>query len=362
MRRLNTTPLLQHSHRAPSSAAPFLLPSIDLPKIPKFERKSTGHLSEKLLGDVLVAFGVTLGVAPFISVVDKAIVQRANGSHSIISSAVASVQSMARNPIAYVKSPMFLMMWGVYGVTYSTANSLKTIVEHQEHDRKTRESRQGISQDSSSSSNAGKMAVFTGTTIVNSAVSLLKDKAYAKMFGTSGAASTVPMVTYGLWMTRDLMVVGSSFILPEVVGKKLQDEYNLNKDDALQISQLTVPIATQLFAAPVQLLGLDFYNRPLSSMGYAEAAVERTRFLANGFWSVVGARVARIFPAYSIGGVFNTKLRDQWRDHLIQKEIQQMEQTQDSFIQAGNGEPSRWSRNGENVITVLKHNQNRFYT
>lgn len=315
------TPLLMHRHRAPSAAAPFLLPSINLPT---FERKTSTHLGEKILGDVMVAFGVTLGVAPFMTVVDKAIVQRANGSHSILSSAAESLKGMARNPIAYTKSPMFLMMWGVYGLTYATANSLKTITEHQEHSRKTQESRQGIA--SSSSSSAGKMAVFSGTALVNSASSLLKDKAYAKMFGTS-TASSMPTITYALWATRDLMVVGSSFILPELVGKKLEQDYDMNKDDALKVSQLTVPIATQFLAGPVQLLGLDFYNRPLSNLGYAEAAVERTRFLANGFWSVVGARVARIFPAYSIGGVFNTKFRDAWRDRLIHQEIHRSEGT-----------------------------------
>ena len=315
------TPLIMHK-------TSFELPSVNVPKIPKFDQQNvSSNLGEKLLGDVMVAFGVTLGVAPFISIVDKAIVQRANGSHSILSSAAESLKIMARNPVAYVKSPMFLMMWGVYATTYSTANSLKTIVEHQEQYRKMEQSRQGIHQDSSSS-NAGKMAIFCGTTLVNSTTSLLKDKAYAKMFGTAGAASSVPLVTYGLWATRDLMVVGSSFILPELVGNKLQEEYGMNKDDALRISQLTVPIATQFVAGPVQLLGLDFYNRPLATMGYAEAAVERTRFLAQGFWPVVAARVARIAPAYSIGGVFNTKLRDAWRDRLIQKEIHQLEGSQ----------------------------------
>ncbi len=316
------TPLLQHSHKAPSTSAPFLLErSINVPHIPKFE--SSSHLGEKLLGDVLVAFGVTLGVAPFISVVDKAIVQRANGSQSILSSTAESVRTMARNPIAFVKSPMFLMMWGVYGVTYATANSLKTITEHKDHERRRNESRRLLRD--STSSPSSEMTVFAGTTVVNSAVSLLKDKAYAKMFASSSSApSSMPLITYGLFATRDLMVIGSSFILPELVGKKLEEKYLLDKNEALKISQLTVPIATQFFAAPVQLLGLDFYNRPLSGATFAEAAVERTRFLASGFWSVVGARVARIFPAYSIGGVFNTKFRDEWRGRLIQKEIRQL--------------------------------------
>ena len=260
------TPLIQHSHKAPSTSAPFLLErSIKVPQIPKFG--SSTHLGEKLLGDVLVAFGVTLGVAPFVSVVDKAIVQRANGSHSILSSAAESVRTMARNPIAFVKSPMFMMMWGVYGVTYATANSLKTITEHQDHERKRNESRR-LHRDSSSPPSS-EMTVFTGTTIVNSASSLLKDKAYARMFASSsGVASSMPLVSYGLFATRDLMVVGSSFILPELVAKRLEQEYQLDKKEALRISQLSVPIATQFFVAPVQLLGLDFYNRPMSGASF----------------------------------------------------------------------------------------------
>ena len=68
------------------------------------------------------------------------------------------------------------------------------------------------------------------------------------------------------------MVVGSSFILPELVAKRLEQEYQLDKKEALRISQLSVPIATQFFVAPIQLLGLDFYNRPMSGASFAEAA------------------------------------------------------------------------------------------
>jgi hypothetical protein len=236
------------------------------------------------------------------------------------------LKNIARNPVAYIKSPFFLLMWGVYAATYTTANSLKTIVEHREHYKD--ESR----QDNVAPAH-GKMGIFIGTTIVNSGTSLLKDKTYAKMFGTTGAASSMPLITYGLWATRDLMVVGSSFVLPELVATKVQEQTDWNKAEALKFSQLTVPIATQFLAGPIQLLGLDFYNRPLREMGYAQASLERMRFLAGGFWSVVAARVARIAPAYSIGGVYNTKFRDAWRDHLIQKEIRFLESNQDASSQ-----------------------------
>ena len=52
--------------------------------------------------------------------VDKAIVQRAAGTHTILQSCVESLTSIFRNPVGYVKSPMFLMMWGVYASTYTT--------------------------------------------------------------------------------------------------------------------------------------------------------------------------------------------------------------------------------------------------
>lgn len=311
-------------------SAPLLMPSIAIPKMPSYPQLKpkvsdslvSSNLGEKLAGDVLVAVGVTFGVSPFITVVDKAVIQRAAGSHTMLASAAESLKTIARNPVAYIKSPFFLMMWGVYGATYSTANSLKTIVEHQEHYRKTHEETRH--KQSTSTNSHGKMGVFLGTTIVNSGCSILKDKTYAKMFGTAGAASSMPLITYGLWATRDLSVVGSSFVLPELVAHKLQEHTDWNKADALKFSQLTVPIATQFLAGPIHLLGLDFYNRPLQGMGYTEAALERARFLAGGFWPVVAARVARIAPAYSIGGVYNTKFRDMWRDRLIQKEIREL--------------------------------------
>lgn len=336
-----------------SMTAPLLLPSVastqtiripvDFHQLMKPKKSVTNQVSsnlgEKVVGDVLVAVGVSLGITPFITVVDKAIVQRAAGSHTILSSSRESLLTIARNPVAFVKSPMFFMMWGVYASTYATANSLKTIVEHEEYHRQSTEealqhTRPSSAQRSARENNTyGKMGIFLGTTVVNSGTSLLKDRAYAKMFGTTGAATSFPLITYGLWATRDLMVVGSSFILPEIVGKQLEAHTSLEKADALRISQLTVPIATQFLAGPCQLLGLDFYNRPLANMSHAEAAIERTRFLARGFSSIVAARVARIFPAYSIGGVYNTKFRDMWRDRLIQKEIRHLHNSDDAIHQ-----------------------------
>lgn len=309
---------------------------LDLPRniptmpIPKFETRfrnrssASSNLAEKLVGDVAIGTFVTFSIVPFLTVVDKAIVQSAARSHTMMASAAESLKSMARNPAAYVRSPLFLLMWATYASTYSTANGLKTLTEHYESHRS--DSSSESSKSATEFGTQSKFAVFLGTSVVNSAASLMKDRAYARMFGTSGAAASVPMVTLGLWATRDFLVVGSSFVLPDILGKHLQEEYNMKKSEAQTLSQLTLPVAAQFLAGPIQLLGLDFYNRPLANMSTGEVIVERARFLAKGFSSIVMARIVRIAPGYGIGGILNTQFRDAWRDRLLQKEIRQLEE------------------------------------
>lgn len=301
-------------------------PSIKIPTIDKITCRRTGkyvssNLSQKLLGDVVVGTGVTLAVTPFLTVVDKAIVQHAAGTHSLLSSGFETIKTMLRDPVAYAKSPTFLLMWAVYASTYSTANSLKTITEHREYYKSASDTEASRTTSDSQS----KLTVFFGTASVNSACSLMKDQAYARMFGTTGAATKMPMITYGLWASRDAMVVGSSFILPDMLTKKLVEEHGMDTLEAKRFSQMSLPVATQFLAGPVQLLGLDFYNRPLANLTFGEAFVDRTKFLMRGFVSVVSARIARIAPGYGIGGVLNSEYRDAWRDHLIQKEIEALD-------------------------------------
>lgn len=313
-------PLLLESPKIPKVSLPTL--TIERPFFRKREHVSS-NLGQKLMGDIAIGSAVTFSVVPFLTVVDTAIVRKAAGTHTMLSSAADSLATMMRNPAAYLKSPAFLFMWVTYAATYSTANSLKTIVEHRDYYNANVDPYKSTD---STSNNRNRMTVFLGTSIVNSGASLLKDRAYAKMFGTSGAAASVPLVSLGLWATRDFMVVGSSFVLPDILSKHLQEEYNVHKGDAQKVAQLTLPVMTQFLVGPIQLLGLDFYNRPLANLTVRDAFVERTRFLIQGFTSVVSARIIRIAPGYGIGGVLNTNLRDSWRDRLIQKEIQQLEE------------------------------------
>lgn len=281
---------------------------------------SSVPLGEKLLGDVLVGASVTFAVAPFLTVVDKAIVQSAAGSHTLLKSGFQSITGMLRNPVQYFKSPTFLLMWSVYAATYSTANSLKTLTEHQEYKEACN---RNPNQNTRQSAGFGKVGIFLGTATVNSGTSLLKDRAYARMFGTS-VQSSIPKMSYVLWMARDLSVVGSSFILPDIVSPKIVETYGMDQKVAQSVCQISLPIATQFVAGPLHFMGLDLYNRNLDGKSWREAIVDRSKALYRGFAAITTARVARIAPGYGIGGVLNTRYRDSWRDHLIQREIQSM--------------------------------------
>jgi hypothetical protein len=312
----------------------FTLTPMPDPSPVEADRSFPSNLREKLLGDVIIAFSVTGMIAPFLTVVDKALVQRSVGSHTIWSSGRESVIAMVQKPVAYFKSPTFLWMWATYALTYSAANSLRTWTEHQEYVAASRQ-RKNLVVESTASTNtttggtqnkpstSTTATLFVGVTMVNTSASLVKDRAYARMFGNAAAAS-VPPISYALWITRDFTVIGSSFILPGTVAAMLQESTSLKEKEALKIAQVATPMVAQLVAGPLHFVGLDCYNRNLDHMPFKLQVAERMKFLAGSFREVVAARMVRILPGYGVAGVWNTSLRGQWRDLLIRRQIQTM--------------------------------------
>jgi hypothetical protein len=75
---------------------------------------------------------------------------------------------------------------------------------------------------------------------------MLKDRYYASQFGTTVATSTkMPKVTYFLWGMRDCMVIGSSFILPDIMCDVLTRNSDVERTTALRISQFACPVLAQ---------------------------------------------------------------------------------------------------------------------
>lgn len=284
------------------------------------------NLVEKLLGDVLVAATVTAVAAPFLTIIDKALVQYSAASHTLLQSAAQTCSSIVRHPIHYIKSPTFLYMWATYASTYATANAICTGTEHASHVQRLQQEQQQQSttakqhqqQVSSSSSTTTTAITFLGTTAVNTSASLCKDRAYARLFGSVQAATAVvPLPSYMFWMMRDVTVIGSSFVLPVHVAKILHEKHDMTQADALRTAQIATPVAAQLVAGPLHFAGLDWYNRPSASVGTAQ----RLSAVYASLVPVIAARMARILPGYGIAGVYNTEWRAAWREYLMQRQV-----------------------------------------
>ena len=153
---------------------------------------------------------------------------------------------------------------------------------------------------------------FVGSSAANVSLSVLKDKAFARMFG-KGDPKPMHYSSMGLFATRDSMTILASFSLPGLISARLQKEVGFTAMSADTLAQLITPVSMQIFSTPLHLLGLDIYNRPVASGG------ERVSFIQREYLKTAAARMARIFPAFGIGGVVNKWVRKNGRSTLVSK-------------------------------------------
>ena len=202
---------------------------------------------------------------------------------------INGVKSLIFNPIHFLKQPSFLFIWGVYSGTYIVANSIEAICE-----------RNGQSS---------FYPKFVGSSIANVTLSVLKDKAFARMFG-KGDPKPMKFTSMGIFATRDSMTILASFSLPGLISAKMQKDANFSATSADNIAQLITPVSMQILSTPLHLLGLDIYNRPVATNP------ERVSFIQQEYLKTAMARMARIFPAFGIGGVVNKDIRKYGKAYL----------------------------------------------
>jgi hypothetical protein len=75
--------------------------------------------------------------------------------------------------------------------------------------------------------------------------------------------------------------------------------------------QLSVPILSQVVATPVHLLALDLYNNP-----QREGSRSRVEGMKRSLAPTTAMRCSRIVPAFGLGLVVNTGLRDYFHSLL----------------------------------------------
>ena len=253
---------------------------------------------------VAMAAGLTasVAVAPFLMCVDRAVVSAAAGTApggSLARAIFGAAGEFVKNPKVAFTSPALWMVAGVYGGTYFAKNVSDVVIERTGTDGPIAE--------------WGKFGVVTG---VNMGGSILKDAAFARLFGAALAAGAtavaVPTASYVLFAARDCLTIGGAFFLPSALSNALVAS-GTSKDEsaAAAIAQLVSPPLAQVVCTPMHLLALNMVNAPVATMA------QRTAALKVSTPAALLARSLRMLPAYGVGGLLNSALTKKGREMAL---------------------------------------------
>jgi len=267
-----------------------LPPAVSLMHEPWYNIRSMQHCMSVSFTDIAAAGTASFLLSPVVTTVDKSIISNASGRQKLVPCMKANIQHFVTRPHQFVALREFRLIFGVYWATYSSANLTDTICKSN-----------GIS---------AIAPVFIATTAVNMTSCIWKDKEFTRMFGVV-AAKSVPKLTYLLFAMRDSLTILASFTVVPFVAR-IMEERNAHPSQLTPktTSQLTCPMAMQLISTPLHLVGLDLYNRP------TETFASRSSFVGREYFKSAAARMARILPAFGLGGVGNTLFREKYRGIL----------------------------------------------
>ncbi|KAL4965315.1 uncharacterized protein BDV14DRAFT_172961 [Aspergillus stella-maris] len=294
--------------------AAFTIPS------PTQDKKwNTNRLGARLGADVVSAAAAGALTCPVITVIDRAIIEKAAKGIAIRSTITSGFRSMLTNPSGFFLGTPFLLIYTLYTSTYLTANTIDTAMS--------------TLRDKSFSTVFPGTAKFVTTTAVNMGICVYKDARFARIFGakqqpaqpsqsntspatTQGSASChpspnntalrVPKISYTLFCLRDSITIFASFNIPAIIAPSIPDSIASTPGMKAAVAQFSCPALMQFVSTPMHLLGLDLYNRqPPGGLGWRERALRiRRDYVASCF-----ARMGKIVPAYGVGGVVNVRLR-----------------------------------------------------
>lgn len=190
------------------------------------------------------------------------------------------------------------LVWAMYGATYSVANMTDTI------SRKLEIAAAGT-------------VTFATTILANVPLALWKDMSFAQAYGTGRGPDAktahvpVPVLNRSMaraaaaiFLVRDGVTIFGSFTLAPYLSDAIPDSWATHPHAKPIITQLTVPVLTQLVATPLHLLALDMYTRQ-----YRIPFVDRLKHSQQYVVSSTLLRGVRIIPAFGIGCLANIELR-----------------------------------------------------
>lgn len=182
-----------------------------------------------------------------------------------------------------------------------------------------------ISSEFASQKVAGSI-VFASTFAVNVPMGLWKDVRYSQLFGSPTGKDATSKVacaaksqlvkasmraSTAAFLVRDAITVFGSFMLPTIVSDMIPHRFVPDAASRAIISQLTVPIISQIGATPAHVVGLDYYTRRNGASPFQRLSRER-----GYIPSTTVGRCARIVPAFGIGIVLNKDLGEKLGDSM----------------------------------------------
>lgn len=228
------------------------------------------------------ALGASAIVSPLVATIDAAIYKNASGTQTLFRSLASGAKEFMLSPVSYVRTTPVLIMIGVYGLTYTSANFVD-----------------GLSEVNHFDSLYPKMVT---SSVFNIGACVFKDVLYTRMYGTL-ANTKVPKLSLALYFGRDIITLCATFGTPDLLASHLL-ERGVNPIFANIMPQIAVPCAVQLVTTPMHLLAINLYNRPKSTIK------DRFKFLRSEYLDNTAVKSLRVFIAFGIGGLANKRLRD----------------------------------------------------
>jgi hypothetical protein len=239
----------------------------------------------------------------------------ASSKHPLLPTLRTHILGSFRHPRLFFTGKPFWYICTLYAATYTTANSIESL-------------------GNALTSKADKLLVnsitFLATCVVNVPLGVWKDIRFVQIYGkpttsdqsndkpltgrTSASplqppmpAARFPKVVVATFLFRDAITIFGSINLPPMLTSSIPDSLFSNPAIKMAAMQIFTPVLSQIVATPVHLLGLDLYSNPHSTRG------ERGSRLRRSLVPTTAMRCSRIIPAFGVGLVLNTGLRDYFK-------------------------------------------------
>ncbi|KAF9878794.1 hypothetical protein CkaCkLH20_03694 [Colletotrichum karsti] len=257
----------------------------------------------QLAGDLTAGAFSAILISPAVTILDRAVVERTSTGRPLIRGLRSQLSSALRRPRSFFLGKPLGIVWTLYAATYVTANAATTLAERYD------------------GAAAVSTATFASTFLVNVPLGVWKDLRFAEIFGSSSSASGatavsttprgLPRAATATFLIRDAVTIFGSFTLPTWVSAAIPDSVTASPHAKATLTQLTVPVMSQLVASPIHLIALDYYERQ-RKLPFSDRVAKTKEHVP----STIVMRCIRIIPAFSIGCVANLEFRSMFHTWL----------------------------------------------